>query len=67
MNTKFEIGDKVEITFDYMLYYSKEQHGHESRIYFGTITEIIGTASRPLYCIEGFLLKFFYEDLEKIN
>lgn len=63
----FNIGDHVEIIFNYFDNYLPEDHEHTERIYFSTIIGI-ETLEEDLYLYElqGFKLCFYKEDLKKV-
>lgn len=63
------INDYVEIVFDYFTNYDFNSHKHEERIYFAKVVDI-KPKEHPystLYILEGFQLKFYIDDLKKIN
>lgn len=67
MSSIFNVGDNVEILFDYFNTYLPEDHEHLERKYFSTITDIqLYQKNVYLYSLKDFKLVFYSEDLKLV-
>ncbi len=67
IKTVFNVGDPVEIVFDYFTFYPSIIHRHSTRQYFSIIKSIVKRKNGfVLYSLEDFNIVFIAEDLKSV-